>query len=186
MYKYHLLIISLFFLTTFNLIYPRKSNADDTVTRVFMCDPSFSGLEEGTPGADSGGGFMSLIGLGSTDHANHYRAYTDGYEEGQAAHIAKIPFEERVAGGEFARGFRDGYYAQPYSSSKSSVDLGITFKYIQQCDDKPGSQYNGRVIRTEYRQSTPIYSNPQPISTPANKNPQPTSIPVNRNPSLPD
>jgi hypothetical protein len=53
--------------------------------------------------------------------ANHPRAYTDGYRQGQQSFRDGETYKPRTAGGEFARGFEDGYFNRPYTGQKVVV-----------------------------------------------------------------
>lgn len=53
--------------------------------------------------------------------ANHPTAYADGYREGQNNRLSGQPYQPRNAGGEFARGFDDGYYNRPYTGQRYIV-----------------------------------------------------------------
>jgi hypothetical protein len=48
----------------------------------------------------------------ATSDAYHAHAYTDGYREGIAARAKRETYKARTAGGEFARGFEDGYFGR--------------------------------------------------------------------------
>lgn len=47
------------------------------------------------------------------DSANHPTAYLDGYREGLESARKGETYQPRSSGGEFARGFDDGYYGKP-------------------------------------------------------------------------
>ena len=53
-----------------------------------------------------------------SDPGYHPQAYDDGYREGVAEARANAPFEIRTAGGEFARGYEDGYNGRSYAGQK--------------------------------------------------------------------
>jgi hypothetical protein len=53
--------------------------------------------------------------------ANHPRAYADGYRQGQQSFRDRETYKPRTAGGEFARGFEDGYFNRPYTGQKVVV-----------------------------------------------------------------
>jgi hypothetical protein len=44
--------------------------------------------------------------------AYHANAYSDGYQEGTASKAKRETYQARSAGGEFARGFEDGYFGR--------------------------------------------------------------------------
>ena len=53
--------------------------------------------------------------------ADHPNAYADGYREGQQSFRGKKAYRPRTAGGEFARGFEDGYFNRPYTGQRVVV-----------------------------------------------------------------
>ncbi|MBV8884325.1 MAG: hypothetical protein JO235_10070 [Chroococcidiopsidaceae cyanobacterium CP_BM_RX_35] len=53
--------------------------------------------------------------------ADHPRAYADGYRQGEQSARDKEAYRPRTAGGEFARGFEDGYFNRPYTGQKVVV-----------------------------------------------------------------
>jgi hypothetical protein len=55
------------------------------------------------------------------DSGNHPTAYNDGYREGQQAARNSSKYEPRSAGGEFARGFDDGYYGRPATGQQYTI-----------------------------------------------------------------
>jgi hypothetical protein len=55
------------------------------------------------------------------DPAYHPRAYSDGYRQGRASAKRGDSFKERTAGGEFARGFEDGFYGREFQGQKHIV-----------------------------------------------------------------
>ncbi|KAF3885807.1 MULTISPECIES: hypothetical protein [Nostocales] len=50
----------------------------------------------------------------SRDPAYHPRAYTDSYRQGLASGRKEEAYKPRTSGGEFARGFEDGYFGNPW------------------------------------------------------------------------
>jgi hypothetical protein len=50
--------------------------------------------------------------------AYHPRAYADGFRQGQQSARDGKPYRPRTAGGEFARGFEDGYFNRPYTGQR--------------------------------------------------------------------
>lgn len=68
------------------------------------------------------------------DAADHPSAYRDGYREGQQSASKGEPYEPRTAGGEFARGFEDGYYARPFTGQQYEVQDRTETYTTQQCD----------------------------------------------------
>jgi|GEM_PF-5669943 len=55
------------------------------------------------------------------DSGNHPNAYDDGYREGVEDAREGKEYEPRSAGGEFARGFDDGYYGRPYTGQQNTI-----------------------------------------------------------------
>ncbi|MDF5730230.1 MAG: hypothetical protein PUP92_19975 [Rhizonema sp. PD38] len=53
--------------------------------------------------------------------AYHPQAYADGYTQGQRSAVDGDKYERRTAGGEFARGFSDGYYGKEFAGQKIVV-----------------------------------------------------------------
>lgn len=49
---------------------------------------------------------------------NHQNAYADGYREGQQSARDRQTYRPRTAGGNFDRGFYDGYYNRPYRDGR--------------------------------------------------------------------
>jgi len=49
---------------------------------------------------------------------NHQNAYADGYREGQQSARDRESYRPRTAGGDFDRGFYDGYYNRPYRDGR--------------------------------------------------------------------
>ena len=50
--------------------------------------------------------------------AYHAQAYNDGYREGIASKAKRETYQARTAGGEFARGFEDGYFGRANSGQR--------------------------------------------------------------------
>lgn len=55
------------------------------------------------------------------DPAYHPQAYADGYRQGRESAKEGKAYKPRTAGGEFARGFEDGYYARAFAGQKNIV-----------------------------------------------------------------
>ncbi len=55
------------------------------------------------------------------DPAYHPQAYADGYRQGSASAKKGNAYKPRTAGGEFARGFKDGYYGREFAGQKQTV-----------------------------------------------------------------
>jgi len=50
--------------------------------------------------------------------ADHPHAYADGFRQGEQSARDGKAYRPRTAGGEFARGFEDGYFNRPYTGQK--------------------------------------------------------------------
>ncbi len=50
--------------------------------------------------------------------ADHPHAYADGFRQGEQNARDGKAYRPRTAGGEFARGFEDGYFNRPYTGQK--------------------------------------------------------------------
>lgn len=55
------------------------------------------------------------------DPAYHPQAYADGYRQGRENAKKGKEYKPRTAGGEFARGFDDGYYGRKFAGQKNIV-----------------------------------------------------------------
>ncbi|GAX44964.1 hypothetical protein NIES4075_59830 [Tolypothrix sp. NIES-4075] len=55
------------------------------------------------------------------DPGYHPHAYSDGYRQGQSSAKRGEKYKPRTAGGEFARGFDDGYYGKEFAGQKNIV-----------------------------------------------------------------
>jgi hypothetical protein len=55
------------------------------------------------------------------DPGYHPQAYADGYRQGQQSAKRGNNYQPRTAGGEFGRGFDDGYYGREFSGQKQTV-----------------------------------------------------------------
>ncbi|MBR8833044.1 MAG: hypothetical protein DSM106950_03110 [Stigonema ocellatum SAG 48.90 = DSM 106950] len=55
------------------------------------------------------------------DPAYHPQAYADGYRQGRKSAENGESYKPRTAGGEFARGFEDGYYVREFTGQKHIV-----------------------------------------------------------------
>ncbi|MDZ7965147.1 MAG: hypothetical protein RM368_09240 [Nostoc sp. DedSLP03] len=67
--------------------------------------------------------------------ANHPNAYTNGFREGQQSARNREAYKPRTVGGEFARGFQDGYLNLPYAGQENVVPRTIVQHTTQICDD---------------------------------------------------
>lgn len=66
--------------------------------------------------------------------ADHPSAYADGYSEGRQSARKGDAYKPRSAGGEFARGFEDGYYSRPFTGQQYAVPDKVREFTTQQCD----------------------------------------------------
>ncbi|MBE9126577.1 MULTISPECIES: hypothetical protein [unclassified Coleofasciculus] len=55
------------------------------------------------------------------DPGSHPTAYDDGYREGAEMARRGETYEPRTAGGEFSRGYDDGYYGRSYTGQRNTV-----------------------------------------------------------------
>ncbi|MBE9037905.1 hypothetical protein [aff. Roholtiella sp. LEGE 12411] len=55
------------------------------------------------------------------DPAYHPQAYADGYRQGKNSAKKRQAYKPRTAGGEFGRGFDDGYYGREFAGQKHIV-----------------------------------------------------------------
>lgn len=55
------------------------------------------------------------------DPADHPHAYSDGYRQGRETAQKNEKYKPRTAGGEFSRGFRDGYYGRTFTGQRVIV-----------------------------------------------------------------
>ncbi|NEU71979.1 hypothetical protein PI95_005150 [Hassallia byssoidea VB512170] len=65
--------------------------------------------------------FPTTQWLVDEDPAYHPQAYSDGYRQGQTSAKKRQKYKPRTAGGEFARGFDDGYYGKQFAGQKNIV-----------------------------------------------------------------
>ncbi len=86
------------------------------------------------------------------DPGSHPNAYDDGYREGVAEAKQGKPFSTRTAGGEFSRGYEEGYRGQPYSGQRNTIPDRIDTYSQNQCrtyyynDSDPIQQSLKRVL----------------------------------------
>lgn len=66
--------------------------------------------------------------------ADHRGAYADGYSEGRQSRRNGDAYEPRTAGGEFARGFEDGYYGRRFTGQEYAVRDKVEYYTSQQCN----------------------------------------------------
>jgi hypothetical protein len=68
------------------------------------------------------------------DAADHPSAYRDGYREGQESARKNEVYKPRTVGGEFARGFEEGYYSQPFTGQQYEVPERLEAYTVQHCN----------------------------------------------------
>ncbi len=66
--------------------------------------------------------------------ADHPGAYRDGYIQGRQSASKRESYKPRTAGGEFAQGFRDGYYGRPFTGQKYVVPDTVQYYASGPCD----------------------------------------------------
>ncbi|MHC5862733.1 hypothetical protein [Nostoc sp.] len=69
--------------------------------------------------------------------ADHPHAYADGYREGEQTARNRVAYKPRAVGGEFARGFEDGYFNLPYAGQETVVPKTIVQHTTQVCNEVP-------------------------------------------------
>lgn len=93
-----------------SLLFPQAAKAD----RVIYCHPVASNQV-------------------SKNSADHPHAYADGYREGEQTARTREAYKPRTAGGEFARGFEDGYFNRPYTGQQVVAPNRIEQYTAQDC-----------------------------------------------------
>jgi len=68
----------------------------------------------------------------SRNPADRPHTYADGYREGEQSFRDGVAYKPRTGGGEFARGFEDGYFNRPYTGQE--LEQNIT----QKCHEESG------------------------------------------------
>jgi len=76
------------------------------------------------------------------DAADHPNAYADGYREGTQSARQGEPYKVRTVGGEFARGFDDGYYGRSFSGQSVAVPNQVEYYTTQRCNTYTTHQHN--------------------------------------------
>jgi hypothetical protein len=66
--------------------------------------------------------------------ANHPDAYSDGYREGQQSASKREEYRPRTSGGEFGRGFEDGYYGRSFTGQQSVIADRVEGSTFHNCD----------------------------------------------------
>lgn len=84
--------------------------------------------------------------------ANGPQAYADGFREGQQSFRDGVAYKPQTAGGEFARGFEDGYFNRRYSGQSPAQNL------TQKCHDGYDT-VSPPVVYYPYVVAPPVYYN---------------------------
>jgi hypothetical protein len=66
--------------------------------------------------------------------ADHSGAYEDGYSEGRRSASKGEAYQPRTVGGEFGRGFEDGYFGNRFTGQEYAVRDRVEHYTTQQCD----------------------------------------------------
>lgn len=85
----------------------------------------------------------SYIAINPADHPG---AYAEGYSEGRQNRSHGHAYKPRTAGGEFGRGFEDGYYERPFTGQRYAVPNRAEYYTTQDCDTyyRPYRHWAGR------------------------------------------
>jgi hypothetical protein len=70
------------------------------------------------------------------DNANHPNAYTDGYREGRMNAQRREKYAPRTGGGEFSRGFDDGYYGKESTGQNANATVNDRSEQIYKWNEK--------------------------------------------------
>ncbi len=70
----------------------------------------------------------------SQDAADHPGAYRDGYREGRESARDGEAYRPRSAGGEFARGFEDGYFGSGFAGQQYRIPDRVQHFTSRECD----------------------------------------------------
>lgn len=62
-------------------------------------------------------------------------AYADGFREGEQSARNRVAYKPRTVGGEFARGFQDGYLNLPYAGQENVVPKTIVQHTTTVCNE---------------------------------------------------
>jgi hypothetical protein len=93
----------------------------------------------------------------SRNSSSHPHAYADGYQAGEQSFRDGVGYKPRTEGGEFARGFEDGYFNRPYSG------LAMAQSVTQKCDESGSNVITPPVVYYPYVVAPPvIYNYPNP------------------------
>lgn len=67
--------------------------------------------------------------------AYHPNAYEDGYRQGKKNALKGKPYKPRTAGGEFGRGFDDGYFGRDFIGQKRTIPNEVSNFMTMQCNE---------------------------------------------------
>ncbi len=105
--------------------------------------------------------------------ADHSGAYEDGYSEGRRSASKGEAYQPRTVGGEFGRGFEDGYFGNRFTGQEYAVRDRVEHYTTQQCDtfytDNPNPTPVVRPVYTGNPNFNPVV---RPVHT---GNPNPNS-----------
>ncbi len=68
------------------------------------------------------------------DPAYHPNAYVDGYRQGKRNFRKGKAYKPRTAGGEFGRGFDDGYFGRDFSGQKVTAPNKVSYYTTMNCN----------------------------------------------------
>lgn len=85
--------------------------------------------------------------------ADHPSAYADGYSEGRSSARKRETYQPRTVGGEFGRGFDDGYWGRSFTGQDYAVPDKIREYTNQQCNTytTPSSDHDNRYSERDRR-----------------------------------
>jgi hypothetical protein len=83
--------------------------------------------------------------------ADHPGAYADGYSEGRKSRKDGDAYKPRTAGGEFARGFEDGYYSRRFTGQEYAVRDKVDYFTTEECNSYYRPNYYRVVVPPYFR-----------------------------------
>lgn len=92
--------------------------------------------------------------------ADHPYAYANGFREGEQSARNREVYKPRTAGGEFARGFQDGYLNLPYAGQENVVPRTIVQHTTTVCNED--GYYTVAPSPAYIYNPYPIYVSPYP------------------------
>ena len=69
------------------------------------------------------------------DSVARQHAYADGFRQGEQSARNREAYKPQAAGGEFARGFEDGYFNRPYAGQEDVVPSRVVQSTTQDCNE---------------------------------------------------